>query len=93
MIRAVARAALLALLALVTLWAFVSYLDPAFSGEVAELPGQGVEPVGRGPRRQQREAHGERRVAGRHRDAVPLRLARILEQARPWPRHAPVRGL
>ncbi|MFZ1438146.1 MAG: DUF6448 family protein [Candidatus Microthrix subdominans] len=32
-------------------------------------------------------------IAGRHRDAVPLRLARILEQARPWPRHAPVRGL
>ena len=29
----------------------------------------------------------------RHRDAVPLRLARILEQARPWPRHATVRGL
>jgi aspartyl-tRNA(Asn)/glutamyl-tRNA(Gln) amidotransferase subunit A len=25
----------------------------------------------------------------RHRDEVPLRLARLLEQARPWPRHAP----
>jgi hypothetical protein len=36
-IRAVARAALLALLGLVTLWAFVSYLHPSFSGEVAEL--------------------------------------------------------
>ncbi|MCB1029144.1 MAG: hypothetical protein KDB24_15445, partial [Microthrixaceae bacterium] len=28
-------------------------------------------------------------IAGRHRDEVPLRLARILEQIRPWPRHAP----
>jgi aspartyl-tRNA(Asn)/glutamyl-tRNA(Gln) amidotransferase subunit A len=28
-------------------------------------------------------------VARRHRDEVPLRLARILEQARPWPRLAP----
>lgn len=29
-------------------------------------------------------------VARRHHDEVPLRLARILEQARPWPRRAPV---
>jgi aspartyl-tRNA(Asn)/glutamyl-tRNA(Gln) amidotransferase subunit A len=28
-------------------------------------------------------------IARRHHDEVPLRLARILEQARPWPRHAP----
>ena len=28
-------------------------------------------------------------VARRHADEVPLRLARILEQARPWPRVAP----
>ena len=28
-------------------------------------------------------------IARRHRDEVPLRLARILEQTRPWPRHAP----
>ena len=28
-------------------------------------------------------------IAQRHRDEVPLRLARILEQVRPWPRHAP----
>jgi aspartyl-tRNA(Asn)/glutamyl-tRNA(Gln) amidotransferase subunit A len=28
-------------------------------------------------------------VARRHHDQVPLRLARLLEQARPWPRHAP----
>jgi aspartyl-tRNA(Asn)/glutamyl-tRNA(Gln) amidotransferase subunit A len=28
-------------------------------------------------------------VARRHQDEVPLRLARILEQARPWPRLAP----
>jgi aspartyl-tRNA(Asn)/glutamyl-tRNA(Gln) amidotransferase subunit A len=28
-------------------------------------------------------------VARRHRDEVPLRLARILEQTRPWPRWAP----
>ena len=28
-------------------------------------------------------------VARRHRDEVPLRLARIWEQARPWARHAP----
>jgi aspartyl-tRNA(Asn)/glutamyl-tRNA(Gln) amidotransferase subunit A len=28
-------------------------------------------------------------VARRHRDEVPLRLARILEQTRPWPRTAP----
>ncbi len=28
-------------------------------------------------------------VARRHHDEVPLRLARILEQERPWPRHAP----
>lgn len=27
--------------------------------------------------------------AKRHRDEVPLRLARVLEQLRPWPRHAP----
>jgi aspartyl-tRNA(Asn)/glutamyl-tRNA(Gln) amidotransferase subunit A len=25
----------------------------------------------------------------RHRDEIPLRLGRIFEQARPWPRHAP----
>lgn len=37
MIRTVARAVLLALLALLTLWAFVSYLHPSFSGEVADL--------------------------------------------------------
>jgi len=36
-IRTVARSALLALLGLVALWAFVSYLHPSFSGEVAEL--------------------------------------------------------
>ena len=28
-------------------------------------------------------------VARRHHDEVPLRLGRIWEQARPWPRHAP----
>jgi aspartyl-tRNA(Asn)/glutamyl-tRNA(Gln) amidotransferase subunit A len=28
-------------------------------------------------------------VARRHTDEVPLRLARIWEQAQPWPRHAP----
>jgi aspartyl-tRNA(Asn)/glutamyl-tRNA(Gln) amidotransferase subunit A len=28
-------------------------------------------------------------MAARHRDEVPLRLARIWEQTRPWPRHAP----
>lgn len=28
-------------------------------------------------------------IAPRHNDEVPLRLARILEQAQPWPRHAP----
>ena len=28
-------------------------------------------------------------MADRHRDDVCLRLARVLEQARPWPRHAP----
>lgn len=28
-------------------------------------------------------------IAPRHRDEIPLRLARILEEARPWPRHAP----
>lgn len=27
-------------------------------------------------------------IAPQHRDEVPLRLARILEQTRPWPRHA-----
>lgn len=32
-----ARAALLAALALAALWAFVSYLHPSFTGEVAEL--------------------------------------------------------
>jgi hypothetical protein len=36
-IRTVARAALLGLLALLALWAFVSYLRPSFSGEVADL--------------------------------------------------------
>lgn len=36
MTRAVARAALLGLAALLALWAFVSYLHPSFSGEVAE---------------------------------------------------------
>jgi aspartyl-tRNA(Asn)/glutamyl-tRNA(Gln) amidotransferase subunit A len=30
-------------------------------------------------------------TAARHRDELPLRLARILEQHRPWPRHAPAR--
>jgi hypothetical protein len=35
--RTVARALLLALLALLALWAFVSYLHPSFSGEVADL--------------------------------------------------------
>lgn len=28
-------------------------------------------------------------VARRHRGQVPLRLARIMEQGRPWPRIAP----
>lgn len=28
-------------------------------------------------------------TAARHRDEIPLRLARIWEQVRPWPRHAP----
>lgn len=37
MTRVVARAVVLALLALAALWAFVSYLQPAFSGELAEL--------------------------------------------------------
>jgi aspartyl-tRNA(Asn)/glutamyl-tRNA(Gln) amidotransferase subunit A len=27
-------------------------------------------------------------VAARHHDEIPLRLARIWEQTRPWPRHA-----
>ena len=36
MIRSDSRAALLALLELATPWAFVSYLHPSFSGEVAE---------------------------------------------------------
>ncbi|HLT68843.1 MAG TPA: amidase family protein [Acidimicrobiales bacterium] len=31
-------------------------------------------------------------VARRHRDEVPLRLARVWEQTRPWPRHAPAPG-
>jgi len=35
--RTVAQSVLLAVLALLTLWAFVSYLHPSFSGEVAEL--------------------------------------------------------
>lgn len=36
--RTVAKAALLALLALLTLWAFVSHLEPRFTGEeVREL--------------------------------------------------------
>ncbi len=30
-------------------------------------------------------------TARRHRDEIPLRLARIWEQAQPWPRHAPAR--
>ncbi|MFZ6004203.1 MAG: amidase [Actinomycetota bacterium] len=30
-------------------------------------------------------------VARRHRDEVPLRLARIWEETQPWPRHAPAR--
>jgi len=33
--RTIARAVLAALLALVTLWAFVSYLEPVFTGEQA----------------------------------------------------------
>jgi aspartyl-tRNA(Asn)/glutamyl-tRNA(Gln) amidotransferase subunit A len=28
-------------------------------------------------------------TARRHRDEVPLRLARVWEQTQPWPRHAP----
>jgi aspartyl-tRNA(Asn)/glutamyl-tRNA(Gln) amidotransferase subunit A len=28
-------------------------------------------------------------IGPRHRDEVPLRFARLLEQVRPWPRHAP----
>ena len=35
MIRRMLAASLVGLLALLALWAFVSYLDPAFSGEVA----------------------------------------------------------
>ena len=35
MIRSMLAASLVGLLALLALWAFVSYLDPAFSGEVA----------------------------------------------------------
>ncbi|MBS1108261.1 MAG: hypothetical protein H6Q88_253 [Anaeromyxobacteraceae bacterium] len=35
MIRSMLAASLVGLLALLVLWAFVSYLDPAFSGEVA----------------------------------------------------------
>jgi hypothetical protein len=34
--RTVLRAALLALLGLVALWAFASYLEPAFCGEAAD---------------------------------------------------------
>ena len=30
-------------------------------------------------------------TAARHRDEIPLRLARIWEQINPWPRHAPAR--
>jgi Asp-tRNA(Asn)/Glu-tRNA(Gln) amidotransferase A subunit family amidase len=30
-------------------------------------------------------------TAARHRDEIPLRLARIWEQSNPWPRHAPAR--
>src|SRR5918995_472114 len=30
-------------------------------------------------------------TARRHQDEVPLRLARVWEQTRPWPRHAPAR--
>ncbi len=37
MSQTIARYVLLALLALLTLWAFVSYLHPSFSGEAAEL--------------------------------------------------------
>ena len=37
MIRTVARAALVAALALVALWAFAWYLHPAFTGELAGL--------------------------------------------------------
>ncbi len=37
MIRAMAIPVLLGILALVALWAFVSYLQPAFSGEVGDL--------------------------------------------------------
>lgn len=29
-------------------------------------------------------------MARRHRDEIPLRLGRLLEQAQPWPRHAPM---
>lgn len=36
MSRTVLRAVLLVLLALVALWAFVSYLQPGFTGELAE---------------------------------------------------------
>ena len=35
MIRSMLAASLVGFLALLVLWAFVSYLDPAFSGEVA----------------------------------------------------------
>ncbi|HET8733293.1 MAG TPA: hypothetical protein VFM45_05910 [Anaeromyxobacteraceae bacterium] len=37
MIRKMALPVMLGLLALVALWAFVSYLHPAFSGEVGDL--------------------------------------------------------
>jgi aspartyl-tRNA(Asn)/glutamyl-tRNA(Gln) amidotransferase subunit A len=30
-------------------------------------------------------------TARRHQDEIPLRLARVWEQTRPWPRHAPAR--
>jgi aspartyl-tRNA(Asn)/glutamyl-tRNA(Gln) amidotransferase subunit A len=32
-------------------------------------------------------------IARRHADEIPLRLARIWEQTRPWPRFAPATGL
>ena len=31
-------------------------------------------------------------IGRRHHDEVPLRFARLLEQVRPWPRHAPAAG-
>jgi hypothetical protein len=35
-IRSIRAAAIVSLLALIALWAFVSYLHPAFTGELAE---------------------------------------------------------